>query len=81
MRNLLSAIFVVTFSTLVTANDEEIETVTYIIESEIPHSDITEELDLVDRDDSVASNGDKKAARHYGCNKIPSHSQKKETIS
>ena len=65
IRNLFWAIFVVAFSALVIANDEEIETVTYIIESESPHTDITEELDLVDRDDSVQSNEDEKSARHY----------------
>jgi hypothetical protein len=62
---LFSAIFVVTFSTLVAANDEEIETVTYIIEADIPHTEVTEEVDLVDRDDSALPINDKKSARHY----------------
>ena len=63
---LLTAYFVVTFSTSAVADDEESETVTYIIEEEFPHSEeVTEEVEILERDSSSVAEGDKKSARHY----------------
>ena len=63
---MFTAFFFVTFSSSVVADGEGIETVTYIIEEEFPHSHVTEEVEIVERDATTGvSQDDRKSARHY----------------